>query len=37
VRFQLSDYAIVKTLTVQKGKTYRLALTIDLSIEESDE
>ncbi|MDR1909821.1 MAG: hypothetical protein LBQ35_07915 [Spirochaetaceae bacterium] len=37
VRFQLSDYAIVKTLTVQKGKTYRLALTIDLSIEESED
>jgi hypothetical protein len=36
VRFQLSDYAIIKTLSVQRGKTYRLSLAIDMIIQESD-
>jgi hypothetical protein len=36
VRFQLSDYAIVKTVSVQRGKTYRLSLAIDLVVQESD-
>jgi hypothetical protein len=36
VRFQLSDYAVVKPLTVQKGKTYRVALSVDLLITETE-
>jgi hypothetical protein len=36
VRFELSDYTITRPLIVEKGKTYRLALSIDLNITESD-
>jgi hypothetical protein len=36
LRFQVSDYAIIKTLTVQRGKTYRAALTVDVHIAESE-
>jgi hypothetical protein len=36
VKFQLSDYAIVKPLVVQKGKTYRVALAVDVLVSESD-
>jgi hypothetical protein len=36
VRFQVSDYTIVRTVRVEKGKTYRIALTVDLDVSESD-
>jgi hypothetical protein len=36
VKFQMSDYAILRILTVQKGKRYRVALTIDIGITESE-
>jgi hypothetical protein len=36
VRFQLSDYAVVKPLFVQKGKTYRVALSVDMTVSETD-
>jgi len=36
VRFQVSDYAIVRPITVQKGKTYRIALSVDISISETE-
>ncbi|MDR0452402.1 MAG: hypothetical protein LBH15_05115, partial [Treponema sp.] len=36
VRFQLSDYAVVKPLLVQKGKTYRVAMSVDLIVTETD-
>lgn len=36
VLFQLADYAIIKSLTVQKGKTYRVAMAVDVTISESD-
>ncbi|MDR2517440.1 MAG: hypothetical protein LBC88_08690 [Spirochaetaceae bacterium] len=36
VRFVLSDYTITRNITVQRGKTYRLALAVDLLVEESD-
>jgi hypothetical protein len=36
VKFQLSDYSIVKSLTVQKGKTYRVSMAVDVQISESD-
>jgi len=35
-KFQIGDYTITKTLTIQKGKTYRVALDIDLKIHEED-
>ncbi|MDR1106132.1 MAG: hypothetical protein LBL44_07225 [Treponema sp.] len=34
IRFQVSDYTIIKTLTVQRGKTYRASLTVDLAVSE---
>jgi hypothetical protein len=36
VRFQMSDYSVLKPLTIQRGKTYRVALEVDVSISESD-
>jgi hypothetical protein len=36
VRFQMGDYTVVKPLTVYRGKTYRVALAVDVSISESD-
>ncbi|MDR0561906.1 MAG: PEGA domain-containing protein [Spirochaetaceae bacterium] len=36
VKFQMSDYSIIRTLTVQKGKTYRVSLTVDITISESE-
>jgi hypothetical protein len=36
VRFQLSDYSIVKSLAVQKGKTYRVSVAVDVQVSESD-
>jgi len=36
VRFQVSDYTIIRPIIVQKGKTYRIALSVDVNISESD-
>jgi hypothetical protein len=36
VKFQLSDYSIIRSITVQKGKTYRVALTVDVAISEDE-
>ena len=36
VRFQVSDYTITRPITVQKGKTYRISLSVDLNILESE-
>ncbi|MDR0629721.1 MAG: hypothetical protein LBG24_08835 [Treponema sp.] len=36
VKFQMSDYSIIRPLTVQKGKTYKVALTVDVMISESE-
>jgi hypothetical protein len=35
-KFQIGDYTITKMLTIQRGKTYRVALDIDLTIREED-
>ncbi|GMO32561.1 MAG: hypothetical protein Ta2F_08470 [Termitinemataceae bacterium] len=32
IKIQVSDYAIVRTINVQKGKTYRVAFTVDLDV-----
>jgi hypothetical protein len=36
IRFQVSDYAIIRTLTVLRGKTYRVTLSIDVGVSESE-
>jgi hypothetical protein len=36
VKFQVGDYTIAKTVTVQRGKTYTMALTVDLNVSESE-
>jgi hypothetical protein len=36
VRFQVSDYVIAKTLTVLRGKTYRVTLSMDVNVSESE-
>jgi hypothetical protein len=36
VRFQMGDYTMVKTLSIRRGKTYRIALAVDVSISEND-
>jgi hypothetical protein len=34
VRFQIGDYTVIRTLNVQRGKTYRVDLEVDLTINE---
>jgi hypothetical protein len=36
VKFQMSDYSIIRPLTARKGKSYHVALTVDLTISESE-
>ncbi|MDR3130497.1 MAG: hypothetical protein LBU18_03040 [Treponema sp.] len=36
VKFQISDYSIIKSLTIQKGKTYRVSMAVDVQVSESD-
>jgi hypothetical protein len=36
VQFQMGDYTVVKPLTILRGKTYRIALAVDISVSESD-
>jgi len=36
VRFQIGDYTVIRTLNVQRGKTYRVALEVDLTFDELD-
>ena len=36
VRFQVSDYTIIRPVTVQRGRTYRIALSVDIVIFESE-
>jgi hypothetical protein len=36
VRFEVSDYTIIRPVAVQKGKTYRIALSVDLHITETE-
>ena len=37
VRFHIGDYTVIKNLTTQRGKTYRVALALDLTIDEEDQ
>jgi hypothetical protein len=36
VQFRVGDYSVVRSLTVQKGKTYRAALAVDVTISETE-
>jgi hypothetical protein len=36
IRFQVGDYTVTQNLNVQRGKTYRIALNVDMLIQESD-
>ena len=36
VRFEMSNYSIIRPVTVQKGKTYRIAMSVDVNITEND-
>ena len=36
VKFQIGDYTIIKTLNIQRGKTYLVTLEVDLTIHEED-
>ncbi|MCL2761621.1 MAG: hypothetical protein FWD36_00245 [Treponema sp.] len=35
-KFQVGDYTLTKTITVERGKTYRVALAVDIAVEEND-
>ena len=35
-RFQVGDYSLTRTVTVQRGKTYRIALSVDVNITENE-
>jgi hypothetical protein len=36
VKFQVSDYSIIRNIQIQRGKTYRVALAADLTVYEND-
>jgi hypothetical protein len=36
IKIQVSDYTIIKTVQIQKGKTYRVAFTMDMSVDETN-
>ena len=36
VRFHISDYVVVRTITVQRGRTYRVAMSVDMLVSEID-
>jgi len=36
IRFVVGDYTVTRTLNVQRGKTYRIALNVDLAIQEEE-
>ncbi|GHV69249.1 hypothetical protein AGMMS49928_10890 [Spirochaetia bacterium] len=36
IRFQVGDYSVIRPLIAQKGKTYRAALTVDVTISDEE-
>jgi hypothetical protein len=36
VRFRVSDYSVIKPIIIEKGKTYKAALTVDVTIRENE-
>jgi hypothetical protein len=36
IKFVVSDYTVTRTLNIQRGKTYRVSLAVDLTIQEEE-
>ncbi|WP_461256179.1 hypothetical protein [Treponema sp. R80B11-R83G3] len=36
VKFQVGDYTLTRTLNIQRGKTYRVSLAVDLAVQEEE-
>jgi hypothetical protein len=36
VKFQVGDYTLTRTLNIQRGKTYRVSLAVDLTVQEEE-
>jgi len=36
VKFQVGDYTLTRTLNIQRGKTYRVSLAVDLTVQEDE-
>ncbi|MCL2270946.1 MAG: hypothetical protein FWC24_06335 [Treponema sp.] len=36
IKYQIGDYTVIKTLNIQRGKTYRVALDVDLAFHEDN-
>jgi len=36
VRFQVGDYTVVRTINVQRGRTYRVAMAVDVTVNEEE-
>ena len=36
VRFQVGDYTVTRSVNVQRGKTYRIAMAVDVTVQEED-
>ncbi|MCL2264865.1 MAG: hypothetical protein FWC22_02375 [Treponema sp.] len=36
IKYQVGDYTVIRSITIQRGKTYRIALTVDLTIQEEE-
>jgi len=36
VKFQVADYTLTRTLNIQRGKTYRVSLAVDLTVQEEE-
>ncbi len=35
IQFKIGDYSLTKTITVEKGRTYKISLFLDISVEEN--
>jgi hypothetical protein len=35
-KFQIGDYTLIKSLTIERGKTYRVAMAVDINVLESE-
>jgi len=36
IRYQVGDYTVIRSISIQRGKTYRIALSVDLTIQEEE-
>lgn len=36
VKFQVGDYTVTRTINIQRGKTYRVAMAVDITIQEDE-